>query len=384
MRIVYPLLWAKLDRHASREQSINTVAAMARHGLKVTLLVPRSRGDAALDADAMRSYFNVTGDFAVVQRDSPWAGDNVVLSFIWLRSVFSDPELDGCDLIYSRAPLMLTLGGMPPVPFATDHYKPWPDHWPFLRPLIRRTARHRRCLGFVLHSEFAAESYRRVPVANEKLLVAHNGADLGRMLPRLQKEEARGLLGLPMERPIAVYAGRLNERKGLGTVLAIAEQRPETLFLLVGSEREGPIERAAAGKANVRILPWQAPEALPPFLDAADILVIPPSRQPLEQFGDCVLPLKTFVYLAAGRAILAPSSPDTAELLKHEHNALLVPPDEPALAAEAIVRLLNEPGLARRLGANAQQLADAFTWDHRARRIAAFLEDRLRANRARP
>src|ERR1700760_3858052 len=87
------------------------------------------------------------------------------------------------------------------------------------------------------------------------------------------------------------------------------------------------------GKAQV-LVDVVTPETLPPYLFAADILIIPPSRAPLDRFGDCVLPLKTFAYLAAGRAILAPRSPDTAELLRDGETALLVPPDDSEAAAE--------------------------------------------------
>ena len=62
-----------------------------------------------------------------------------------------------------------------------------------------------------------------------------------------------------------------------------------------------------------------------------------------------MLPLKLFAYLAAGRPILAPDAPDTAELLRDGDNALLVPPGRPELAAAALDRILGEPGLAERL-----------------------------------
>jgi glycosyltransferase involved in cell wall biosynthesis len=149
------------------------------------------------------------------------------------------------------------------------------------------------------------------------------------------------------------------------------------LFLLIGSEGEGPIEAAAARLANVRVVPWQAPADLPAWLYAADALLIPPSRAPLEQYRNCVLPLKLFSYLAAGRPILAPQAPDTAELLSDGENALLVPPGDPEAAAAALDRL-RDPDLAARLGANALGHAGDLTWDHRAERIAAFLEARLR------
>ena len=50
MRIVYPLMWSRLEREASRQQSIGTAAALARHGLDVMLLMPRGADDPALTA----------------------------------------------------------------------------------------------------------------------------------------------------------------------------------------------------------------------------------------------------------------------------------------------------------------------------------------------
>jgi glycosyltransferase involved in cell wall biosynthesis len=127
----------------------------------------------------------------------------------------------------------------------------------------------------------------------------------------------------------------------------------------------------------VRIEPWVEPAALPAWLFAADVLVIPPSREPLERFRSCVLPIKLFAYLAAGRPILAPEAPDTAELLAHGQTAWLVPPDRPAAAAEALDLLLGDGVLATRLSANAQRLSEGLTWDRRARAIARFLQARL-------
>jgi glycosyltransferase involved in cell wall biosynthesis len=193
----------------------------------------------------------------------------------------------------------------------------------------------------------------------------------------LGKDEARARLGLPRDRPIALYAGRVNAEKGLDQILALAALRPEILFVLVGSEGRGPIEAEAAGRSNVRIEPWQAPSALPAWLRAADLLLIPPSRAPLDQFRNCVLPLKLFSYLAAGRPILAPAASDTAELLDDGGNALLVPAGAPEAAAGALDRILGDPIFADRLGAGALASARDLTWDRRAEKIEAFLEARL-------
>jgi glycosyltransferase involved in cell wall biosynthesis len=374
MRLVYPLLWSRPDRKADRAQSVSTAAALARRGVEVTLLLPRGRGDPALSAGDLRAWFAVEGDFKVVQRPSRWAGEALPRSLMWLGQLFRDPELARADLFYSRIPAMLGMGQRAPLPFAGDHYRPWPDHLPPIRRLVARTARHPLCLGLILHSDYAAGAYRRAGVAEEKILVAHNGADPQPAGAPASKAD----LGLPNDRPVALYAGRVNEEKGLDQILALADLRPEVLFVLVGSEGEGAIEAEAAARANIRIVPWQAPAALPAWLGAADALLIPPSRAPLEQFRNCVLPLKLFSYLAAGRPILAPAAPDTAELLSDGVNALLVPPGDPPAAAAALDRMLGDAALAARLGAGALGQARELTWDRRAEKIEAFLTERLR------
>jgi starch synthase len=380
MRLIYPLMWSRPDRKACREQSVNTAAALARRGMEVTLLMPRGADNPALTPADLRDYFGVEGDFRLVQRPSRWAGEALVRTLVWLRQVFRDPELAGADLLYSRIPAMLAMGARSPLPFATDHYRPWPDDLPAIRPLVRRTARNPKCLGLILHSAFAAQSYARAGVDPARILVAHNGAEPRRMGPPADKAAARVALGLPADRFIAAYAGRINAQKGLDQILALADLRPDTLFLLIGSEGEGPIEAEAAKRANVRVLPWQAPAALPAWLHAADVLLIPPSRAPLEQYRNCVLPLKLFSYLAAGRPILAPVAPDTAELLVDGDIALLVPPGDPEAAAAALDRL-RDPALAARLGANAFARSAGLTWDARAEKIHAFLANRLGVRR---
>jgi glycosyltransferase involved in cell wall biosynthesis len=378
MRLLYPLMWARPDRKACREQTMATVAALARRGVAVTLLMPRGPDDPALTAAALADHYAVEGEFRLVQRESRWAGEALVRTLFWLRQVFRDPETEQADLLYSRIPAMLGIGGRSPRPFAVDHYRPWPDDLPIIRPLLRRTARRDNCLGIVLHSAFAAGAYERAGVPAEKVLVAHNGAEPRRTGVPPDKKAARAALGLDPDRFTAVYAGRVNAQKGLDQIMALADLRPELLFLLVGSEGDGPIEAEARRRANVRVVPWQAPAALPAWLHAADALLIPPSRAPLEQFRNCVLPLKLFAYLAAGRPILAPDAPDTAELLTDGETALLVPPGDPVAAAAALDRL-HEPELAVRLGAAAHALSGELTWDRRAEKIEAFLKARLSA-----
>lgn len=374
MRIVYPLSWPRLHHEAMREQSVATAAALARRGVEVTLLMPRGRDDAELTAQDLRAYYAVAGDFRLVQRLSRWAGRDVPRSLLWLRQVFHDPLTRGADILYSRIPTMLGAGHLSPIPYATEHYRLWPDELPWVRPLFRRTNNDPNCLGLVLHSAHAADAYRRAGIEPERLLVAHNGADPGRLGEPLSREAARDRLGLPQGRPIAVYAGRIGPDKALERVAEMARLRPQVLFLLVGADGE---DSPVPPTDNLRLVPWQRPGELGTWLWAADVLLVPPSRAPLERFGNCVLPVKLFTYLAAARPILAPANPDTAELLADGETALLVEPDRPEAAAAALDRLLADSALAERLAGNGRRLADALGWDARADKIAAFLQQRL-------
>lgn len=377
IRIAYPVSWYHPDTRASCEQSVHTAAALGRQGHRVTLFAPTPPGAEPMTAESVADYFGLAPDFKVVAVPSRWSGDSLLQGIGWLRQLYASGSLRHFDMMLCRLPAVLGLGRASPIPFAFDHYRPWPDIYPLARPFIRCTGNAPNCIGFVLHSKLAAESYLRAEIASDRILVAHNGSHHAKVAADAGQAAARLALGLDPSARIALYAGRVNEQKGLDQLLTMAGLLPEAWFVIVGSEGEGPIETQARRFANVLIVDWQMPESLPAILAAADVLLIPPSSEPLRRFGNCVLPLKTFSYLAAGRPILAPALPDTAELLRDGETALLVAPDDPAAAALALDALFAQPELAARLSANARDLAERHSWDARAKRLSDLFLRRL-------
>ena len=105
---------------------------------------------------------------------------------------------------------------------------------------------------------------------------------------------------------------------------------------------------------------------------------------PLKKAGRTVLPLKTYLYLAAGRAILAPDTPDLREVLTHGQNAILVAPDDILKAAQAMRALMADPGKRGRLGEQARESSRELTWARRADDILSFVRARLGAFRKLP
>jgi glycosyltransferase involved in cell wall biosynthesis len=170
----------------------------------------------------------------------------------------------------------------------------------------------------------------------------------------------------------------------LAVVVQAAKALPDLQFLLVGSNSEGPIETLARDVPNVRMVPFQPPKALVDYIYAADVLLIPPSLEPLAQYGSTVLPLKLFFYLGAGRPILAGDTPDVREVLRHGENAWLCPPDRVEALVAGLVRLTGDAALAQRLTAAAQADSAGLTWAARAARIAAILTDRLGSTASAP
>jgi len=94
------------------------------------------------------------------------------------------------------------------------------------------------------------------------------------------------------------------------------------------------------------------------------------------KYGTTVLPMKTFVYMAAGRCILAPALSDTACVLNHE-NAALVEPDNIDLAEKTIRKIFEDEAWARSIAKQAQLDSKNYTWECRAKKIIEFLNERL-------
>lgn len=63
------------------------------------------------------------------------------------------------------------------------------------------------------------------------------------------------------------------------------------------------------------------------------------------------------------------------DLVEHEKTGLLVPPSDAKAIAEAIIRVLTEPGLGDRLAAGAKERLAKFDWDKIAERYAALYEE---------
>jgi glycosyltransferase involved in cell wall biosynthesis len=242
--------------------------------------------------------------------------------------------------------------------------------------------RHRRLIhrldGVVcISQELATDLRDRLGFPASRTLVAHTGVALERIdRLRVSREEARRRLDLPADARIVVYTGKVHRdyREVYLLMDAARHLADDTLMVIVGGRQDHVTHFrdlvARAGPANVRFPGFVSPSEVHDWQFAADALVM---YYPEEiAFNDYRSPAKLFEYLASGNPVVAADYRSTREVLTPDVG-VVVEPERPEMLAAALTELLDDPDRARRLGANARDLAREYTWQARAVRVTEFL-----------
>jgi glycosyltransferase involved in cell wall biosynthesis len=179
--------------------------------------------------------------------------------------------------------------------------------------------------------------------------------------------------GVPPAALLVGFVGWFRPWHGLERLLQAAATpawRNSNLHLaLAGDGPARPLLEDAARALGPRVvLCGTVPrEAIPAALAAFDIAI-----QPAVTPYAC--PMKIVEYMAAGRPIIAPGSPNVRELLDHGETAWLCPggPNpQPEDLLEAVLTLARDPALRRRLGEAARRrvIERGWLWEENARRV---------------
>ena len=252
--------------------------------------------------------------------------------------------------------------------------------------IYRKVLASKNLIGFVTLSPLIAENYIKNGLNAEKVLIAHSGVDTSIFLPYLSKDVAREKLYLERDAKIVLYAGHLYEHKGIATILETASLMPECKFVLVGGW-QADIDKVKATYIekdlhNVEVIGHVKQNELAVYLYAADVLLLPTSRQ--WQLAETTSPMKLFEYMTVKRPIVASALPNIMTVLRDRENALLAKPDEAFSFQQAITELLENTSLAERIAEQAFQEVDKYTWDSRTDSILDFVEKRLENMKSSP
>ena len=224
-------------------------------------------------------------------------------------------------------------------------------------PLLRRVAR--RLSGRIAVSDAAAEfARRRIGGAFD---VIPNGVEVSRFQSAVAaqigaKLEAKSDAGLKL-----LFVGRLDARKGFKTAVEAfriaAATRPDLRLIVAG---DGPQKSAieslpAALRSRVLMLGAVPNAEIPAYYAACDLYLSPALGG--ESFGIVLVES-----MAAGLPLVASDIPGYREVVTDGLQGLLVPAGDPSGYAEAIDRILGDPGLAGRLANDALARARGYDW----------------------
>lgn len=218
-------------------------------------------------------------------------------------------------------------------------------------------------------------------VRDHRISVIHPGTDPQRFLPREPDRHLRKKY-CPDGSRVLLSVGRLVKRKGHDTVIRalrrINEAAPGTRYLVAGSgPYEQPLRRLAdtlGVNALVTFLGQVDQDDLPGLYNLADVFVMPgrevPETGDFEGFG--------IVFLEAGASgtpVVAGRAGGMPEAVLQDETGLVVDGNSPAALTAAVVRLLRDHDLARRLGKAARlRIAEKLTWEHSAEQVRMVLE----------
>ena len=211
-----------------------------------------------------------------------------------------------------------------------------------------------------------------------KILVAPDGVDLAKFDIDLSREQARNKLNLPLDKKIILYIGHLYEWKGaqdLVEAAALLDGNYLTVFV-GGVDSDVTIfkekNKALIENGKIVVYRHQPREAMPRWLKAADILVLPnKSREKIS--SHFTSPLKLFEYMASQRPIVASDLPSIREIL-NEKNCLFFKSDNAKDLAAKIIFLSEHQEIMDQIAKQAYLDVQNYDWGKRAEKIIKFIK----------
>jgi len=194
----------------------------------------------------------------------------------------------------------------------------------------------------------------------KKAVVIYNGVDTERFNPDISAESAKKQLGLSGGKIVSMI-GRLESWKGqrifIKAAEIISEKRDDVVFLIVGGPFFGFAEYEKELKATVEQLGLKNKvlflgfRADPKQIYAGSDVIVHCSTKP-EPFGRDIIEA-----LACGKPVISTDLGAPGEIIEDKKDGILIKPNNPKLLANKILELIDNPRMAKILGANAREKA---------------------------
>jgi glycosyltransferase involved in cell wall biosynthesis len=214
-------------------------------------------------------------------------------------------------------------------------------------------------------------------VDEAKVRVVPNGVDPERFKPNVNDEAFKRSLGLG-DKKVVLFVGRLIPRKGLQFLVEAAKhvikENADAVFIIVGN---GPLRNELISQletANISrnfiFLGDVKENVLPSVYDCADVFAFPSVQ---EGQGIALLEAQ-----ASAKPVVAFKVGGVMEAVLDGNSGFLVERGSSDALAEAILRLLSNPALRRKIGTKGREFVlHNFTWDICAEKMFSVYHEAL-------
>jgi len=218
-------------------------------------------------------------------------------------------------------------------------------------------------------------------IREDKISIIESGSNLELFKP-LDQDHCKDILDLDKEIDYIGFLGTFFKYQGVDTLIESArdviEMVPRVKFLIVG---DGAMKAAwmqktqKLGLEDYFVFPGQAPYSeVALYINAMTLCVAPFTADRGE-----ASPLKLFDYFACGKPVVSSDIPSVHEVLVDSEASVLVPPDDPAILAEAIIDLLKDERRMETLGQNGRRFVAAkYSWERQVKMLMTGIEDKMR------
>jgi glycosyltransferase involved in cell wall biosynthesis len=231
-------------------------------------------------------------------------------------------------------------------------------------------------------SDAVAHALAEGGLPRDRIMVVLSGVALGTAPGERESALLRKRLGLTGGDLLIGIVAHILPHKGyddlVNALALIKEKLPNVRCLIVGG---APRKRYLSWVLHLaerlsvrdRLILVGPQEDVAPFLCAMDLFVLPSHTEGL--------PITLLEAMASGRPVVATAVGGIAEVVRDGETGLLVPPRDPGQLAEAVIRLLEAPALARAMGEAGRSLVkSAFTLEREARQTSLVYGQVLAAN----
>ncbi|MEA3378642.1 MAG: glycosyltransferase family 4 protein [Nanoarchaeota archaeon] len=209
--------------------------------------------------------------------------------------------------------------------------------------------------------------------AKDKIVVIPNGMD-AILFDKIKDNKFKENFGIPKDKKIILFFGRLNPVKGVDILAEagreIVKERDDAYFVFIGPDEgmKKKVEAICSGSDKMILKgPIYGKKKIAEMYQGSDIYALPSYREGL--------PLTLFEAMAAGLPVVATPVNGVPYEMKDPENGLLVPYGDKKALKDAIVKLLDDDGLRKKIAENNVKTAKKYDWDIIAERVLEVYND---------